>query len=467
MRMFACLLSLALAASAWAQNPAPPAATAANSTDTANSQPEEYKIYNEHPRLLMNTRRLRLLRRERERKTMRWENLQTLVAAKVDLAEPGFAQALFYLASEDASVGRAAIQWALGPGADLRQLALVFDWCNPLLSESQSKLLAAKIMKLMDRDAKLDSIPAVRNRVLAAAALADHVPDLPERTLRDVFRNWWLARLVPALRKDRNALAREDGYALLELMHVYKDAYAFDMRDNALVFFRDFPVYRAITYYPVSYPAQDALYHIPQYKGLGEPNVQDAALSRAADLSIVAFDGNTLEHQFLQGWLIQDRYIMRSSFGAPYEFLWANPYQPGLSYHHLPVFYHDTKSGILVLRSSWEEDAIWLSYYHGDMELFMDGKRTGLKPRESQEPLQIGDHIVMVGAEEMRWSLNLPGNTRYFILGLKPDSRYELEVDDEEMREVKTDAGGILSLHFPASSNVAVLLRESHYRPKR
>ncbi|MBI4905656.1 MAG: hypothetical protein HY820_18635 [Acidobacteria bacterium] len=457
--MLVVALSLVMSFAALAQSP--------SSTDSANSQPEEYKIYAEHPRLLMNSRRLRLIRRERERKTMRWENLQVLVRGKSDMSEPGFAYALFYLASEDAAIGKIAVQWALGAGADLRQLALVFDWCNPLLTESQSKILAAKIVKAMEREAKLETVSAVRNRVLAAAALADHVPDLPERTLREVFRNWWLAKLVPAIRKDRNALAREDGYPLLELMHVYKDCYAFDMRDNALTFFRDFPIYRAITYYPASFPAEDAIYHVPQYKGLGDPSVTEAALSRATDLSIVAFDGNTLEHQFLQGWLIQDRYIMRSAFAAPYEFLWANPYQPGLSYHHLPVFYHDTKAGILVLRSSWEEDAVWLSYYHGEMELFMDGKRTGLKPRGIQEPLQIGDHVVMVGEEEMKWSLNLDGNTRYFILGLKPDARYEIEVDDEEMREVKTDAGGILSLHFPASSNVGVLLRESRYQPKR
>ena len=44
---------------------------------------------------------------------------------------------------------------------------------------------------------------------------------------------------------------------------------------------------------------------------------------------MVAYDTNGLQNQFLQGWLIQDRYLMMTPFGAPYEFLWANPYQPG------------------------------------------------------------------------------------------------------------------------------------------
>ena len=85
---------------------------------------------------------------------------------------------------------------------------------------------------------------------------------------------------------------------------------------------------------------------------------------------------------------------MRGALGAPYEFLWANPYQPGLSYHHLPTFFHDPLSGILLLRSDWEESAVWLSYNRGEMELFMDGKRSGLQPRAIKEPLEIGQNMV-------------------------------------------------------------------------
>src|SRR3989442_220895 len=135
--MLVAAFILAFGTAGMAQSPArsKPVADGTEIIDTSNSQPEEYKIYGEHPRLLMNTRRLRLIRRERERKSMRWENLQSLVIGKVDVPEPGFTNALFYLASEDAPAGKTAIQWALGAGTDLRQLALVFDWCNPLLTE--------------------------------------------------------------------------------------------------------------------------------------------------------------------------------------------------------------------------------------------------------------------------------------------------------------------------------------------
>ncbi|MCC6365764.1 MAG: hypothetical protein IT165_19795 [Bryobacterales bacterium] len=457
----ACLTFL-LALPLPAQNSASAPPPAESKGKTPAARPDDFKVYTEHPRLLANARHLRLLRRERERKSMRWEAFQAVMTANADLPEKGFAFALYYLVSQEPSYGRKAIEWALGPGRDLHQLALVFDWCQPLLTESQSKALTEKMVQAMEQESQKDTVPAVRDRVLAAITLFDHVPDLPEKTLRSFFDQWWVGKMAPALQKNRNALPRDDAYALLEIMHAVRDNLLFDIRDNALLYFRDFAVHRVLSYYPAVYPAPENMYRIPMYSGLGEPDLREAALSRAADLSLVAFDANALQNQFLQGWLIQDRFLMRGAYGVPYEFFWANPYQPGLSYHHLPDFFHDPNSGILLLRSNWEDDAAWLSYNNGDMELFLDGKRSGLQPRAIKEPLQIGDHIVMVGESPMRFTLNLGAKTQYFLIGLKPETPYDLEVDDEELREVKTDAGGILALSFPQSLNVSVRLKEYH-----
>ena len=41
---------------------------------------------------------------------------------------------------------------------------------------------------------------------------------------------------------------------------------------------------------------------------------------------------------------MHDHFLMRGPFGSPYEFLWANPYQPGLSYYHVPLVLHDPGS---------------------------------------------------------------------------------------------------------------------------
>src|ERR1051326_3399141 len=88
---------------------------------------ESLDIYTEHPRLFLRPQRLRLLQRERDRRTTRWQQFETLMAGKAPMPETGFAQALYYQVSGDAEAGKQAVRWALGPASDLRQLALVFD----------------------------------------------------------------------------------------------------------------------------------------------------------------------------------------------------------------------------------------------------------------------------------------------------------------------------------------------------
>ena len=46
---------------------------------------------------------------------------------------------------------------------------------------------------------------------------------------------------------------------------------------------------------------------------------------------------------------------MKSGLGAVYEFLRANPYQPGLSYFHVQPVFHDADTGHIFARTSWDE----------------------------------------------------------------------------------------------------------------
>src|SRR5882724_4140844 len=108
----------------------------------AQSQEESLRIYTEHPRLFLGQHRLKLLQKEKERRSLRWQQFELLMAGHAPMPEPGFASALFYRVAGDQPSGRAAVTWALGPGTDLRQLALVFDWCQDLLSPAQSRALA-------------------------------------------------------------------------------------------------------------------------------------------------------------------------------------------------------------------------------------------------------------------------------------------------------------------------------------
>jgi hypothetical protein len=176
----------------------------------------------------------------------------------------------------------------------------------------------------------------------------------------------------------------------------------------------------------------------------------------------VAFDNNGLDNQFLQGWLIQDRFLMMTPFGAPYEFLWANPYQPGLSYYQLPLVFHDQNSGALFVRSGWDEDADWFGLYGGEAELFHDGSATVVNQNASgsstPKPLALGDASVILGSIPFRFSME--GGGTVLVIGLKPRQKYLVETDDEEMREISTDRAGTFVLQYPAGRVAGIRVHE-------
>src|SRR5215467_10965576 len=105
----------------------------------AQTGDESLRVYADHPRLLLTARRLQMLRKERDRRTMRWQQFELLMAGHAPMPERGFADALYYRVAQNEASGRAAVNWALASGTDLRQLALVFDWCQDLLSPAQSR----------------------------------------------------------------------------------------------------------------------------------------------------------------------------------------------------------------------------------------------------------------------------------------------------------------------------------------
>src|ERR1035438_8575723 len=129
-------------------------------TLAAQTPDDPVAVYTEHPRLFLRAQRLRLLKRERERASPRWQQLETLVVGGAPMPERGFAWALYSQVAGNAEFGRKAIVWALTPAADLRQQALVFDWCQDLLSEPQRRDLTARLAKGIVENADT-SIPAV------------------------------------------------------------------------------------------------------------------------------------------------------------------------------------------------------------------------------------------------------------------------------------------------------------------
>lgn len=421
---------------------------------------EEFRVYNDHPRLFLTQQRLRLLKRERDRDSMRWRQFSLLVRAAAELPEPGFAYSLFYAVTGDTEIGRRATTWATGPGTDIRQLALVYDWCQPILTPAQSKALAAKLRRLIEQKPG-PGISAHRDRVLALVALADasHAEEAP---LREMVTQWWRQETAPKIQDGRETIAHYELFALAEILHALRDNLKIDLRFDAPDYFKELPKYEVLGNYPAPLAAPENEYRVPVYQGAGQPDVDQAALARAAGLSMVAYDNNALENQYLQGWLIQDRFMLQGTFGAPYEFMWANPYQPGLSYFQLPVLYHDRNSGALFLRSNWEDDAVWFGLYQGEAQLFQDGRvtvlnRSGPLP-SNPKPISVGDASVLLGRRSMQFTTE---GGIVLVIGLKPHYKYLVETDDEELQESETDNVGTLVLEYPAERNAGVHIQEA------
>jgi hypothetical protein len=433
---------------------------AAQATDPVVVSTDPIVVSTEHPRLFLRPARLRLLRRERERASLRWEQFDALMSGGAPMPEPGFAGALYYQIAGDKAVGRKAIAWALGPDADLRQMALVYDWCQDLLGDAERQNFAARLSRRMTESAADAGVAAARSRALAAVALFDDFPDTPPRELDRLVRQWWGGKIAPALNEGHHIVSRDDAYPLYELLHAMQDNVKLDLRESNPRFFKEYPIEHLLSYYPAPYPAQENDYFIGAESKPGEPDLRLAALSRAAELAMVAYDPNGPETQVLQGWLMHDKYLMRGEFGTPYEFLWANPYQPGLSYYHVPLVYYAPEFGRLFVRSNWDDAAQWFGFFDGAMQTFGDGKVSVIDPQRPPGQMNLTEALICFGKTGGKFHFNLEEPEAVFILGLEPKRIYQVEVDDEELAEVAADPSGILELDdVPAGKAIGVRIR--------
>jgi hypothetical protein len=92
------------------------------------------------------------------------------------------------------------------------------------------------------------------------------------------------------------------------------------------------------------------------------------------------------------------------------------------------------------------------------MQLFDEGKVTTLAPRA--EPLSIDQAVICFGQSAQRWKVKLgEEEDAVFLVGLKPRTAYEVEIDDEEMFEGETDAGGILQLALIKGREMGIRIR--------
>ncbi len=434
----------------------------------SSEAPEGYKVYAEAPRLFLRPARLRLLRREHERQSLRWEQFQNLWNGGAPFPEPGWASALLYQVAQDPDAGKKAVAWAASAaGTDIRQVALVADWCEALLAptdktSAEKTRIFAKLQRAADGPTP-KNLNEARNKTLAAIVICDAFPEKSEAALRDVFQNYWLKVFVKGIRADRVRVSNAEAFPLMELLHAFRDNINFDLRDTLPGWFKEYPIAHVMAHYPAPFPAAENEYRIPADPEIQKsgPMMDRAMYSRAAELAMVAFDSNASSSQLLQGFLTNDRYLMRGTMGITYEFLWANPYQPGLSYYHIPLAMHDPVGGQLYVRSSWEDDAQWLGFFDGQLQLFADGSVSKIDPKLAHEPMDLEEATVFFGRDAKKFRVPKRNKEEafddVFIVGLQPGKAYNVEVDGQEMAEEVSDPGGIIYLaQVPAG--VMVLL---------
>jgi hypothetical protein len=417
-------------------------------------RPDTFKVYTEAPRLLLRPQRLRLLRRERERRSLRWDQFETLWTANAAFPEPGWVQALRFQIADDREAGVRAVAWAVGPADvarpdDVRQMAIIADWCESLITGDDKRQLLARLEGAANDPRPVRTLSEARTKIFAAVVLAEGQKGLEQKALEKVFDDFWNRSFIAPLRSATAAVSNADAYAMLEILHVVRDNLNFDLRDTFPAWFRQYPLLHLLAHYPAPWPDAENEFRIPADERIETtgPDVRKAALSRAAELAMVAYDANAPSSQLLQGWLTNDKFLMRGAFGIPYEFLWANPYQPGLSYYHVPLAQHDEIGGQLFVRSSWEDDAEWLGFFGGQLQLFRDGGVTRVDPATAKEPLDIDAAIVFFARQSKQFVVpEKDGDRAVFLVGLDPRRPYHVEVDGEEMTEETADPGGIVYL---------------------
>jgi hypothetical protein len=289
--------------------------------------------------LLLTPQRLRRLKRDRERQTVRWVNFENRVESVPDSPERGFELALYYAITGDQARGREAVQWALQPQhGDHRQMALVLDWCAPLLSEAQRKLLADRAGSFFING------PIHRYTMARDFLFARIAADKPVSAYTEEERKPFVDELQRGAFTDPQQL-----YAACEFLMTYRTAERVDLREDATRFFSDLPTEILLSLKPDKVEHPDWMTHI-------------------AALALVAVDPNLQGSQFLQGWAMEDRQMIREGPGVAYELLWADPYLPGVGYQNLDPWVYDSEAGRLFARTDWTPQACWIAVSKSGVE---------------------------------------------------------------------------------------------------
>jgi hypothetical protein len=438
------------------------------------SQPNlaDYRVYTKHPRLWLDSGRLDRLRHEVERGSERWRQLQTLSQNGAALPEEPLWLALQFQVAGSEEAGRKAAGWALakaGSGAgfsdpaDLRLGAIIFDWCFDLLTADQRPLLASALgssAKAIAQQKGLESGP-LRSAILAAVAVADDWEGSAQ-CLVDLVDKRWRGEIEPALLRGETPDRAVELMAAMEILHAVRFNLEQDLWRESDAMFRPLPRVRMLRYYPEPLETETGyLRELAQPPGASVDPRAESAPARIAEMMLVAYESTLEEYQFLQGWIRHDAFALRDPYGAVYEFMWLNPYLPGLSYSNSPPAAYDEVRGRVYARKGWDEGDFWAGYIGGELQIHAEGERMTISPQDKQAPLVFAGAAIVLGKLPMKFDIEVPhgvsvrDDRAIYVVGLTEGETYSVKVNRQRFRPYRAARGGIVVIRSEVTEGKA------------
>ena len=133
---------------------------------------------------------------------------------------------------------------------------------------------------------------------------------------------------------------RETLYEMCEFLLAARSSTRNDLRNDEPQFFSHLPKEYLLSLKPEQVEHPDWMAHI-------------------AALALVSIDPNLENSQFLQGWAMEESQMLRDGPGVAYEFLWADPYLPGIAYQNMDPWTYDA-AGSLFARANWDAKSCWM-----------------------------------------------------------------------------------------------------------
>ena len=368
------------------------------------------------PKLLLTPQRLRRLERDRERQTVRWTNFESRVKTAPDSPERGFELALYYAVTHDEEKGRAAIEWAMAHRCETRQVALIVDWCKPSASSGQLSRMGAPTCGQATPQSSMEELRDEAFHRITNGNDQDPVAMEHFKPLLSQFEK----EVTPSA---------EDVYALCELIDGVRGANHVDLRETQAEFFA----------------------HLPTQFLLGmKPQQVDGPSWRAriAGQILVAIDPNLQESQFLQGWAMEQREMISEGEGVAYEFLWGNPYLPGVSYQNLDPWVYYEADARLFARTDWTTESCWVSISPNQARALQ------CPPGWRTQPMKFG-HLTLIPALTQCFpvpSLAINGDA-VVVWGLKPGQKLTFRGDDKQQSR-NADAAGMIRIPVQVQGKV-------------